>query len=228
MIKSTSVLVIAAAGAALLLGACSSAPKRQAEKPPAAASTASTPVARPTAAPTGNPPIMEQMDNLINEMVQRLATSLPNQPEVRDSAHSWVLAASDVGVTGFADPGRYQDALRTIVGRLMKNESFSNSFVVVSTDQQQGDAFLRSISGGQNADYEDPAQRGKRAGKAQYDPRYVYFLSGRFFQVEEGGSRMYALHIDVDKPIANQRVLTESIERRYVWDAGQARWILAR
>ena len=227
MIRPTIVLVLLSGCPMVLLGACSSAPKRAAEKPPVAASTAAAPAVSP-AAPTGTPPIMDQMDDLLNEMVQRLAVSLPNQPEVRDSSHSWVLAVSDVIVTGLADPRRFEDALQTIVGRLMKNEAFANSFVVVDTDQARGDSYLRSISGGQSADYEDPAQRGKRASKAQYDPHYVYFLSGRFFQVDVGGTRSYTLHIDVEKPIASQRILTESIERRYVWDAGQARWSLGR
>lgn len=180
----------------------------------------------PTRRGIPDPVILDQLDEMISEMTQHLAVALPNQPEVRDSDYQYVLAIAGFSVAGFSDPGRFHVALEEIQTRLMGNEAIVESFIVVNTHHNRGDAFLASVSGDQMADFDDPAQRGANASsKTQYDPRYIYFMTGRFYQMDEpGGRKSYRLFLDIEKPMAKQRILTREFKRDLQWNPRAARW----
>lgn len=170
--------------------------------------------------------MLDQLDEMISDLTQYLAVALPNQPEVKHSDYQYVLAIKSFSVTGFSDPGRFGVALEEIQSRLMGNEAIVESFIVVDTDHSSGDAFLTAVSGDQMADFDDPAQRGSNASsKKKYDPRYIYFMTGRFYQMDEpGGRKSYRLFVDIEKPMAKQRVLSREFKRDLQWNPQAARW----
>jgi len=204
-----SVLVLAV-GAGVIVG-CESEP---------------TYIPPPTRAGIPDPLLADVADEMVDQMVQQLVVSLPAVPEVRNSPHQYVLAVAKFDATTFSEHHRFRAALDSIMSRLMTNQAFTDSFVVFATDADTSGALLRSISGSQTADFEDPAQRGPSiANQGKYDPRYVYMLTGKFYQIDEpGGKKAYRLFFNVEKPVAKQRILSEEFSRNLRWDGQLGRW----
>lgn len=176
-----------------------------------------------------DPPQVQALDELIDEMSQQLAVALPNVPEIRQSPYQYVLAVADFRSTGFSQAFRFQQALESIETRLMQNAAITDAFIVVDASHETSDAFLAAISGPTEVDmqnFDDPAGRGAMPSrKTQYDPRFLYFMTGRFYQMDEpGGRKSYRLFVDIEKPSAKQRVLSREFRVDYVWDRQLASW----
>ncbi|MEM1444456.1 MAG: hypothetical protein AAGF84_00220 [Planctomycetota bacterium] len=177
-----------------------------------------------------DPPQVQALDELIDEMSQQLAVALPNVPEVRQSPYQYVLAVADFESTGFSQAHRFHQALQSIETRLMGNRAISDAFIVVDANHQSSDAYLAAISGPTTADlenFDDPTGRGATPSrKTQYDPRYLYFMTGRFYQMDEpGGRKSYRLFVDIEKPSAKQRVISREFRVDYVWNREAGRWL---
>lgn len=183
----------------------------------------------PRSGPIPDPILPAVADEMVDQMVQELAIALPNVPEISNSEFQYVLAVSHFDTSRFSQRDRFEAAFSSIVTRLMRNQAVSDSFMVFQTDARSGQALLATIAGGNTADFDDPAQRESSiADRGKYDPRYVYMLTGKFFQIDGApGEKAYRLFFEVVKPVERRTVLKQEFSRNLRWNSRDARWAVA-
>lgn len=170
-------------------------------------------------------PPTEALDEMIDELSQELASQLPHIEEIKQSEYQVILAIGSV--TNQFENAALDNVLASIESRLRQNEAVSDSFLIITTDTENAASVVHAISGN-TQDFDSAAQNdGQSAGFKQYDPRYVYSLTGQLTRIDDPVNHkiQLALQLDFNHLLDKRKIKPFRFERSYYWQPYTMQWI---
>ncbi|MEM1444457.1 MAG: hypothetical protein AAGF84_00225 [Planctomycetota bacterium] len=169
----------------------------------------------------------DAVDEMIDELSQKLAVDLPNIPEIRDSPYQVVLAVG--GVDKVSVGGQALDrVLAGIETQLRGNTAITNSFLVTANDRGNAQAILEQISG-DTSDFGAADGRGPSGEVVRYDPSTIYRLNGTLSRLDDGANHAVQLVLTMrfNHVQSNRVIKSYEFDRTYYWQPYAQQWISA-
>lgn len=174
-------------------------------------------------------------DRAFNEMIEelsgRLAATIPNSPEIKNSPNRKFLAVgefkNDTGISG----GRVSHLVQSVADRLVNNTAITNEFDIQGIEATSANDILTSIAG---PDYEKVFQNADGSNfrdvrLKRFHPQDVYVLSGSVFRLpdyDQGVPRMtMSTKVRLQHPRTGVTVLAEEFSRNYIYHPARKSWL---